>query len=282
MEPLHFTKLQALGNDFLIVPADEARDFTPRELARRMCRRRRGAGADGVVFVSKSRREGADFDSRIFNADGSEAEVSGNGTRCAAAHLHYIGLWNEPEVRIATLAGVKRGRLVGRAGLTFDFEFEMGRPLPSSPDPREGLAELLEQLGAEKLRITCVSMGNPHCTVFTDSIDSPSIDQVGPMIERHPQFPNATNVELARVISRDEIEVLFWERGVGRTLSSGTGSCAAAVSSALNGFTDRRVRVRTLGGELVVDWGMDDIVRLTGSAEVIYEGKWLPVEGSGL
>lgn len=285
MEQLNFTKLQALGNDFLIIAVASTQGVEqPGELARRMCRRRHGAGADGVVFISPARREDADFESRIFNADGGEAEVSGNGTRCAAAFLHYSGLWSKPLVRISTLAGVRRGRMESRTGFTFEFEFEMGRPLRSSTEVGAALAPLLDNLGSqgEGLRMTCLSMGNPHCSLFSESFDSPSIDQAGPLIEQDPHFPNGTNVELVRVISRDEIEVLFWERGVGRTLSSGTGSCAAAVSSALNGFTDRRVRVRTLGGELVVDWGIDDIVRLTGSAEVIYEGKWLPVEGSGL
>lgn len=290
MKSLHFTKVQALGNDFLIVVGDDVDALTnPEGLARTMCERHLGAGADGLVFISPSTLESADFASRIFNADGGEAEVSGNGTRCAAAYLHHAGIWSAPEIRIRTVAGVKRGCLVDRSDLTFNFEFEMGQPRLSSSEIPVALDPPLDRVvacplpvGGKTVQVTCLSMGNPHCSLFTPSLEGNVIDKIGPLIERHSLFPNRTNVEMIRIVSRRDIEVLFWERGVGRTLSSGTGSCAAAVSSALNGFTERRVLVSTLGGPLTVEWGADDVVRLTGSAEVLYEGKWLCSQNAGI
>ncbi len=280
---MQFTKLQAVGNDFLILPVEDVRALrSPDEAARSMCHRNYGAGADGVIFVARSESDDADFDSRTFNADGSEAEVSGNGTRCVAAYLSYSKLWAEAEVRIATAAGVKRGRLVARDGLKFEFEFDMGEPqfsslsLPMALDePLDSVVSYPLNLGGEIIEVTCLSMGNPHCTLFVGDLDAINMEEIGPLIEDHPAFPNRTNVEFARVVARDEIEVLFWERGVGRTMSSGTGSCAAAVAAALNGFTNRSVRVLTAGGALRVDWRDDNSVALTGWAEVVYEGHWL-------
>jgi len=280
---IQFTKLQGLGNDFLIVAVDDiGRLGTAEQIAVEMCERNYGAGADGIVFVTRSRLEEADFASRIFNADGSEAEISGNGTRCVAAYLYYTGQWEGPAIRIATAAGIKRGRLVSRDGCSFEFEFDMGEPKLSSSDLPMSLDHPLPQvvgyplrLGGERLEVTCVSMGNPHCTLFLPDLEGVDLSEIGPLIEDHPVFPKRTNVEFARVISDEEIEVRFWERGVGRTLSSGTGSSAAAVAAALNGFTGRRIRVMTAGGALRVVWRDDNHVALTGPAEVIYEGRWL-------
>ena len=280
---IRFTKLQGLGNDFLITEVEDInRIGGAAELAEQMCRRYYGAGADGIVFVARTPGGEAEFASRIFNADGSEAEVSGNGTRCVAAYLYYRGLWNEQVVRIATAAGIKTGRLVAQEGVHFEFEFDMGEPKLSS----EALPMLLDKpmaqvvgyplrLGGEIIEVTCVSMGNPHCTLFLPDVESVDVSEMGPLIEDHPAFPNRTNVEFARVVSRDEIEVRFWERGVGRTHSSGTGSSAAAVAAALNGFTGRSILVLTGGGLLRVDWRDDNHVALAGPAEVIYEGRWL-------
>lgn len=283
MSDLRFTKLQGLGNDFLIIPVDdiETLDGAP-ALARAICERNYGAGADGIVFVAPPVTADAHFSSRIFNSDGSEAEISGNGIRCAAAFLYYAKRWAEPEIRIETIAGIKTGRLVARSGTRFDFEFDMGEPrlssleLPMSLDhPLPKVVGYHLMLGGEIFEVTCVSMGNPHCTLFINDLDSINIEELGPLIEDHPAFPNRTNVEFTRVISREEIEVVFWERGVGRTLSSGTGSCGAAVAAMLNGFTARTINVVTGGGTLRIKWRDDNRVALTGSAEVIYEGLWL-------
>jgi diaminopimelate epimerase len=280
---MKFTKLQGLGNDFLIIPVDDVNKLEkPEELAKKMCERNYGAGADGIVFVAQIHSEDADFASRIFNADGSEAEISGNGTRCVAAYLYYKELCQGSEIRILTAAGVKTGRFVTRQGSQFDFEFDMGKPSLSSQEIPIALDKPLDRvvkypliMGGDVQEITCTSMGNPHCSLFVPSLEGIRIDELGPLLEDHPAFPMRTNVEFVQVISRQEIEVLFWERGVGRTLSSGTGSCGASIASMLNGYTDRSIRVNTPGGILQVVWQDDDSVKLTGSAEVIYEGVWL-------
>lgn len=272
-----------MGNDFLIIEVEDiALLLNAGELARQMCDRNYGAGADGIVFVSRGRDQSADFSSRIFNPDGSEAGVSGNGTRCAAAYLYYAGLWSEPEVRIATAAGVKHGRLVSREGTRFEFEFDMGRPVLSSAAVPMTIAPSLERvvryplhLGGDLLEVTCMSMGNPQCVIFVNDLSAVNLEEIGPLIEHHPVFPDRANVEFARAVSKEEIEIRIWERGAGHTLSSGTGSCASAVAAALNGFSERKVRVLTEGGSLRVDWQSDDRVMLTASAEVVYEGRWL-------
>jgi diaminopimelate epimerase len=283
MSDINFTKAQGMGNDFLIIEVDDIAELqNASELARAMCQRNYGAGADGIVFVTSCLNDHADFASRIFNADGSEAGVSGNGTRCAAAYFYHARLWNEPEIRIATVAGVKHGRLVSREGTRFEFEFDMGRPILSSDAVPMSIMPSIEQvvryplnLGGDLLEVTCMSMGNPQCVIFVTDLNAVNLEEIGPLIEHHPIFPDRANVEFAHALSRDEIEIRIWERGAGHTLSSGTGSCASAVAGALNGLTDRNVRVLTEGGELQVDWTEDDRVMLTASAEVIYEGRWL-------
>lgn len=283
MGEIEFTKLQGLGNDFLIIEVQDVSTLRQAsEIARLMCQRNYGAGADGVIFVTRAQNTDADFASRIFNSDGSEAGISGNGTRCVAAYVCYKGLWSEPAVRIATAAGVKLGRLVAREGTRFEFEFEMGEPRFSSQDVPMSLDHSIARvvgyplhLGGDMLEVTCLSMGNPQCVIFVPDLDRVNLFEIGPLIEHHPIFPDRANVEFAHVISRDEIEIRIWERGAGHTLSSGTGSCASAVAAALNGLTDRSVRVLTEGGRLRVDWHDDNTIALTGSAEVIYEGRWL-------
>ncbi|HJQ22823.1 MAG TPA: diaminopimelate epimerase [Blastocatellia bacterium] len=283
MSEQHFTKLQGMGNDFLIVEVEEVSDLPDAErLARDMCDRRYGAGADGLIFVARAQSAEADFDSRIFNSDGSEAGVSGNGTRCVAAYVYFKELWRRAEVRIRTAAGVKHGRLAERGDTYFEFEFDMGEPrlhseaVPMLLDhPLEYVVRYPLHIGGDMIEVTCLSMGNPQCLIFVSELERVNLAELGPLLEHHPVFPDRANVEFIRVMTRDEIEIRIWERGAGHTLSSGTGSCASAVAAALNGYTDREVRVYTEGGALHVKWRGDNHVWLTGGAEVIYEGRLL-------
>lgn len=278
-----FTKLQGMGNDFLVVEVDDVSVLPDAErLAVELCNRNYGAGADGLIFVARAKDAAADFDSRIFNSDGSEAGVSGNGTRCVAAYVYDKALWTEPAVRIATAAGVKRGRLAARDGHRFEFEFDMGEPrlsseaVPMALDfPLEHVVRYPLHIGGDMIEVTCLSMGNPQCIIFVPDLERVHLAELGPLLEHHPVFPDRANIEFVRVVSRDEIEIRIWERGAGHTLSSGTGSCASAVAAVLNGHTNRAVRVVTEGGPLNVEWRDDNCVALTGAAEVIYAGRWL-------
>jgi len=282
MTYFRFIKAQGMGNDFLIIQTSDVTSLPDASrLARQMCERNYGAGADGIVFVAPDDRAEADFQSRIFNADGSEAGVSGNGTRCVAAFLYHQGLWNESEISIGTIAGIKRGRLVSREGSRFEFAFDMGQPdfsstaVPMSVAPADRVVRYPLGLGGDIVEVTCLSMGNPQCIIFVSDLERVNLAEIGPLLEHHPVFPDRANVEFVRVISRDEIEIRIWERGAGHTLSSGTGSCASAVAAAVNDLAERNVRVQTEGGILQVDWQSDDHVVLTAAAEVIYEGRWL-------
>lgn len=279
---VHFTKLEALGNDFLLIEENEApsgANFAA--LAVQMCRRTTGAGADGIVVLGPAESMGADVAMRIWNADGSEAEVSGNGTRCVAAFLDASGRWPvaAPELKVSTVAGVKK---LTRSGASM-YEMDMGRPslrcgdvpFTGLPAGERAIDVPLDACGRE-WSVTVSSIGNPHCSIFSDDPDAIDWRSVGAAIERHPSFPNRVNVEFIRVVGRDVLDVRFWERGVGETQSSGTGSAAACVAAIATGRADRRVTVRTAAGELSVAWPDDDAsVVLVGPARPVYRGEWL-------
>lgn len=287
---MQFYKFQALGNDFLIVRESELRAVTDdlEAFARKICDRHFGAGADGLeVLLDEANAAEAEFAVRLFNADGGETPISGNGTRCVAAYLYLIEKWDKPTVRIATGAGVKILKPVERSHNSLVFETEMGAPRLRSDEIPLRLDEPLERVVWHPLEVlgwtiefTSISMGNPHCSIFlNDQLpDFERIDwrRLGAAIEKHPAFPECTNVEFIHVISRDEIEVRFWERGCGETLASGTGACAAALAAMLNELTERKVKVRTAAGELLVEWRADDIVVQIGEARAVYRGEWLP------
>ncbi len=285
---MRFHKFQALGNDFLIVRESDLRAVTDdfETFAKQICDRHFGAGADGVELLLDRPRVGdADFEVRLFNADGGESPISGNGSRCVAAYLCLIEGWREPVVRIATGAGVKVLKLVERRGNTLIFEAVMGAPRFSSeeipvalPGPEPELDRVIRQsldVGGERIEFTATSMGNPHCSVFVDDFDRLDWRALGAKIETHAAFPDRTNVEFIRVINQNEIAVRFWERGCGETLASGTGACGAALAAMINELTERRVKVVTAAGELIVEWRNDGNVVQTGEARAVYRGEWL-------
>ncbi len=286
---MRFHKFQALGNDFLIARESELRAVTSdyESFARQICDRHFGAGADGLELLldepqPESKQAGADFEVRLFNADGGETPISGNGTRCVGAYLYLIENWDKPEARIATGAGVKTLKPVERNETGLVFETEMGKPRFRSqeipvvlPQPLERvIGQPLEVLG-ETVEFTATSMGNPHCSIFVDDFERLDWRRLGAAIETYSAFPDRTNVEFVRAINRGEIEVRFWERGCGETLASGTGSCGAALAAMINELTDRRVKVVTAAGELIVEWREDDVVVQTGEARAVYRGEWL-------
>jgi diaminopimelate epimerase len=280
---MRFAKLHALGNDFVVVERSEIPgEVALGALAEAVCDRHFGAGADGVVIAEE--RDGADgpaWSSRIFNADGGEAEVSGNGTRCLAAYVDATGRWPDggAALRIATAAGVKLVRRAGAPGL---YEMEMGVPRFASADvpmaldpPRDRVVGYPLEVDGARYAVTALSVGNPHCTLFPDDLDAIDFRGLGASIERHPLFPNRVNVEFVAVEAADRLRALFWERGVGETLASGTGASAAAVAAAANGLAGRSVTVETAAGSLRATWReSDDVVVLAGPAELVYTATW--------
>lgn len=287
---MRFIKFQGFGNDYIVFEAQALAGVGDlNEFARSVCESHYGAGADGIVVLEVTEAEGADYVARIFNADGSEAAISGNGTRCAAAYLYYSGLWSRTELRIGTPAGVKLYRLretIGKGHYWFDSE--LGQPALASaavpfetPEPMPRVVAYPLAVEGETWRITALSMGNPHCCIFVDDFERVDWRRLGRAIESHPLFPEKTNVTFIRVIDRATIELRIWERGVGETFSSGTCSCAATVASIINGRTERRVAVETPGGQLAVEWREDGEVVLTGRADIVYSGEWLGFEPKG-
>ncbi|MBI3680979.1 MAG: diaminopimelate epimerase [Acidobacteria bacterium] len=268
-----FTKAHGARNDFLLTWAHEAPAADARAMARAICDRRAGIGGDGWILVSPA-TTAAHGAIRLLNSDGSDSEISGNGTRCAAAFLLDAGL-DAGDIRIATGAGTKQLRLLGRQGRRFEFEMNMGRPLLEQGGLRFPLPlpeELPEELPDEPLEVTILNMGNPQCAVFVDDFDFDWRD-LGGRIEDHPQFPRRTNVSFVRVLSPHAIEVRFWERGAGETMSSGTGSSGAAAAGILRGLCRSPLEVNTPGGILQVRWDGDDL-HLTGPAEIIAGGEF--------
>lgn len=280
---LPFYKVHGLANDFVVIDAATLADTHYDILAPQICARHTGIGADGLLVVDKAGDSQADFTLRIFNADGSEAEMSGNGIRCATAALYEMRRIDSPQVRIATLAGIKTLNLRSRSAKRWDLEVQMGRPSFASetipmllPTSLPQVVQYPLNVDNQIVNVTAVSTGNPHCSVFIEASEFDDIDwrTLGAQLERHNYFPNRTNVEFVKVLSREELAVRFWERGVGETSSSGTGACGASLAAMLNGFTERKVHVQTAAGELQVVWQADDTVILTGPAEIICHGHY--------
>jgi len=277
---MNFIKLQATGNDFVLIDGRRMRQRDWSALAKAMCHRHFGVGADGILLILPSKV--ADFYMRMFNPDGSEAEACGNGLRCAARYARDNGLAKGPEIRIETPAGMKIARIKGGKSI----QVAMGNPeLKPSSIPvivdRKGIAEASPvidyplTIGKMKLKITCVSMGNPHAVCFLEQpVSDFPVAEVGPRMEHHPMFPNRVNFEIVNVISRKKLKARVWERGAEETLSCGTGACAIAVASRLKKLTDNPVDIILPGGTLTVDWDGKGEVFLSGPAEVVFEGKW--------
>ena len=275
MTTLPFAKLHGTANDFVYVDARRGLPADPAALAPVLCDRHRGIGADGLILLLDS--VSADCRMRIFNPDGSLAEMCGNGIRGFAKFVHDRGLISRIPLRVETDAGVKivepeveRGRVV-RVAVDMGAPIWDGRSIPVDADGE--VVDRPLEVGGQEYRITCVSMGNPHCVVFVDDVASLPLATLGPRFEHHPFFPRRVNTEFIRVAGREALEMRVWERGAGETLACGTGACAAAVAAARTGRTGRRVRVTLPGGPLDIEWRPDDHVRMTGDAVEVFEGS---------
>ena len=283
---MNFTKLQSAGNDFILVETGDGRQDWPRAAAA-ICHRNYGIGADGLLLLGKSST--ADLSMRIFNADGSEAEACGNGIRCLLRYAIDRGLIGKDssEVAVETAAGQRTARLRWEKGRIARIQVAMGKPrfaaaeIPLALEPNRDeldikiITDYPLTVDDSDLKLAFVSMGNPHAVYFWNyPVEDFPLGRLGPDVERHQLFPNRVNFEVAHVISRGEIEVRVWERGVGETLACGTGACAVAVAAQLLGCADKQVDVKLPGGTLEVEWDGEGEVYLSGPAEIVFSGEW--------
>jgi diaminopimelate epimerase len=278
---MHFTKMHGAGNDYVYVNGFEQQPDNPAELARRISDRHFGVGSDGLILILPS--EKADLRMRMFNADGSEAEMCGNGIRCVAKFAYDRGLVERREISVETGAGILTLQLFpGADGKIAKVRVNMGLPgLKRGEIPMTGPAdELAEELDIEvegkTFRATCVSMGNPHCVIFVDNVDDFPLEHYGPLIEHHPWFPNRINVEFVQVVSPREVIQRTWERGAGETLACGTGASAVTVAGVLTGRTERKILNHLRGGDLELEWTEDGPVYKTGPAVEVFSGDFNP------
>ncbi|MDO8613261.1 MAG: diaminopimelate epimerase [Dehalococcoidia bacterium] len=282
---MKFAKMQGTGNDFLLVEtSDEGRDWGA--LAQAMCERHYGVGADGLMLVLPS--QAADVRMRLFNADGSEAEVSGNGVRCLVKYVIERGLARprDGRLRVEAASGLLEAEVFGEGGRVERVRLSMGAPrfapreVPVLTEAEPPLIDLPLEVDGETLAVTCLSMGNPHAVLFVDGpVAEYPLEHLGPKVERHPAFPARVNFGVARMLGRDRMELRVWERGVGETLACGSGSSAAMVAARLKGLAGDTVDITQTGGLLTLEWDADACsgrgeVFLTGPADFVFEGDW--------
>ena len=273
---MKFTKMHGISNDYIYINGATEKIDNLSETAIKLSDRHTGIGSDGIVIILPSKT--CDFRMRMFNSDGSEAEMCGNASRCVGKYVYDKGLTKKTKVSLETLAGKKILNLHVVDGKVDMVTVDMGEPILRGVDIPTifDLPTVVSQpivVSGKKILTTCVSMGNPHSVVYVDDVDSLDLEKIGPSYECHPAFPHKTNTEFVEIISRNEVKMRVWERGAGETMACGTGACAVAVASVLNGFTDRDVRVKLRGGDLQIKWDDDDNhVYMTGPATTVYEG----------
>ncbi|MEI7942650.1 MAG: diaminopimelate epimerase [Candidatus Riflemargulisbacteria bacterium] len=279
---MNFTKMQGTGNDFIIINAFKEqiieKDYP--SIAQKMCDRHFGIGADGIILALPSQKENIRM--RIFNADGSEAEMCGNGIRCFALFANNEGLISKNKFSIETLTGRIFPEIIE---LTSNnkamIKVDMGMPFLEAKDIPVNLIgkgpflKQIMQIDGENIEYTPIGMGNPHCIIVTQEITDAIVHKIGPAIENNTKlFPKRTNVEFVKIISRTKAEVRVWERGSGETLACGTGTCATVVAGIINGYFDNEVTIKLLGGELVINWTQGQSVFMTGPSEVVFSGNY--------
>ena len=267
---INFTKMHGIGNDFIIINNLENRIlYSYSKLAEYLCNRNFGIGADGVIFTENS--SSADFKMRIFNSDGSEAEMCGNGIRCFAKYLYENKLVQKSEILIETLAGIKNIKLIFEEKAISYIRVDMGEPCFDYEKIPVLCSDKREYLEIEGIELYPISMGNPHVVCFLEDIDNIDIKKYGKTIENYKYFPNKTNVEFVEILNKNTIKIRVWERGVGETLACGTGACAAAIISQRNKGLENKINVKLKGGNLTIEYNKS--VFLEGEAEEIFKGE---------
>ncbi|HEX3036388.1 MAG TPA: diaminopimelate epimerase [Thermodesulfobacteriota bacterium] len=270
-----FVKSHGLGNDYLVLDNADISFELSTEVIKLLCHRNYGIGSDGILLLTPS--DNADFGLRIFNPDGSEAEKSGNGLRIFAKFLYEHGYTRKSSFNVDTLGGIVSAEIEITKGRVEFVKVEMGeatfrsRLIPVEGDDREVVDETI-RINGEILKFTAVAVGNPHCVVFVHELDEAYTRKLGPILERHKLFPKRANVQFAKVVSRDRVNILIWERGAGYTLASGSSSCAVAAACVKSGFTDRYITVSMPGGDLQIEVREDWTLKMRGPAEEICEG----------
>lgn len=274
---MRFTKMQGLGNDYVYVNGFEEKIANPSEMAVKMSNRNFGVGSDGLILINPS--EKADFEMEMYNADGSRGEMCGNGIRCVGKYVYDYGLTEKTQISVETLGGIKYLDLTVKEGKVTQVRVDMGTPILTSEKvpvvaEEENAVDIPILVEGKEYRMTCVSMGNPHAVVFMEDIESLEIEKIGPKFENHERFPNRVNTEFVKVLDQKTASMRVWERGSGETLACGTGACAVAVACILGGYTENKVTVKLLGGDLLIEWDRDqNKIYMTGPAEVVFDGE---------
>lgn len=274
---IKFTKMQGLGNDYVYIDAINQKIENESSLAQIISNRHFGIGSDGLILICSS--EIADFKMRMFNSDGSEAEMCGNGIRCVGKFVYDKGLTNKTTLKIETLAGVKELKLNLKEGKVDTVRVDMGEPiLEAEKIPVVSSGKMAKNLKLEieerEFNFTCVSMGNPHAITFIENVENFEVEKYGSKIEVNERFPKKTNVEFIEIVNKEYIKMRVWERGAGETLACGTGACASVVAGIINNLIERKVTVELLGGILEIEWNKEDNhIYMTGPAVTVYEGE---------
>ena len=273
-----FTKMEGLGNDYVYAEEFGKPITNAPEIARMVSDRHFGVGSDGLILIGSSDK--ADFRMRMFNADGSEGEMCGNGIRCVGKYVYDYGLTLKTAVTVETLAGIRNLKLNLSGYRVQSVRVDMGqailepKKIPIDATGKDFIDKEIVVDG-KTYRGTAVSMGNPHFVIPVDSVDTLDLVAIGPSFEHHTLFPKRVNTEFVQILSKKEVRMRVWERGSGETLACGTGACATAVACALNGWTDRNVTVHLLGGDLFIEWDKDNTVYMTGPATTVFDGEYL-------
>lgn len=279
---MRFTKMHGAGNDYVYIDCLKQRIENPSQVAIAVSNRHFGIGSDGLILILPSNK--AELRMQMFNADGSEAEMCGNGIRCVAKYAWDHGLVDRLEIEVETGAGILPLQMhKGKDGKIEKVRVNMGRPrlcradLPMTGDPEADAMGITIEAGGQTFKAWCLSMGNPHCVIFVDDCENFPVSEIGPLIENHPLFPRRTNVEFVSIISESELRQRTWERGAGETLACGTGASAVIVAAALSGRSGRKIKNHLSGGLLELEWAEDDCIYLTGPATEVFTGDY-PLE----